>query len=211
MKNKTIFFSHKRRDTPSAPFKVNSVLSPCSFGTVNWKSVIASKASVVPFPPQRCFTQKGCWFCSKPSEEVVWRWRQAGIQGLSSMNHSVPGVPRGNLLPHCLWELQRPPHIWSGAEIVMWSHGEEEAPCFADQNLQSNQKSRGSKFNWPEEQLWKYLSTQRVWESQGSGRLSRAIPLKYRATVTWAKAWKWTADKATVTATTCWYLRLNTH
>lgn len=40
-------------------------------------------------------------------------------------------------------------------------------------------KSRGSKLNWPEEQLWKYLSIQGVWESQGSGRLSRARPLTH--------------------------------
>lgn len=101
-------------------------------------------------------------------------------------------------------EHQRLPHIWSGAEIVMWSRGEEEAPRFADQILQSSQKSRGSKPNRPEEQLWKYRSTQGLWESQGSARLSRA-------TVTWAKAWKRRADKATVSATTSWYLCLGRH
>lgn len=89
----------ERRAHTSQWFKVNSVLSPCSFRTLHWKSVIASKAPVVPFPPQRCFTQKGYWFGLKPSEEVVWRWRQAGIQGLSSTSRPVPGVPRGNFPP----------------------------------------------------------------------------------------------------------------
>lgn len=32
----------------------------------------------------------------------MWRWRQAGTEGLSSTSHPVPGVSRGNLPPHCL-------------------------------------------------------------------------------------------------------------
>lgn len=180
------------------------MLSPCSFRTVNWKSVIASKAPVVPFLPQRCSTQKGYWFDLKPSEEVVWRWRQAGIQSLSyPLWATLSWCPRWQLTTFAISESTR-------AEIVMWSHWEEEAPRFADQNLLSSQKSRGSKLNWPEEQLWKYLSIQGVWESQGSGRLSRATPDTW-ATVTWAKACKWTADKAIVTATTSWYLCLGRH
>lgn len=91
------------------------MLSPCSIRIVNWKSVIASKAPVVPFPPQGCFTQKGYWFGLKPSEEIAWRWRQAGTEGLSSMSHPVPCVPRGNLPLHCLRESTRGSHT-SGVE-----------------------------------------------------------------------------------------------
>lgn len=128
---------------------------------------------MVPFLPQRCSTQKGYWFDLKPSEEGVWRWRQAGIQSLSyPLWATLSWCPRWQLTTFAISESTR-------AEIVMWSHWEEEAPRFADQNLLSSQKSRGSKLNWPEEQLWKYLSIQGVWESQGSGRLSRATPLTH--------------------------------
>lgn len=45
--------------------------------------------------------------------------------------------------------------------------------------------------------------------SQGQGQWANIS--ETGAPVTWAKAWKWAADKATVTATTSWYLHLGRH
>ena len=166
---------------------------------------------MVPFLLQRCLTQKRLlvWlealWGNSVAVEAGWHWRPilykppCALYPQGQFTTTLP--PRDH---------QSTPHIWSGAEIVLWSHGEEEAPCFADQNLQSSQKSRGSKPSQPEEQLWKYRSTQGLWESQGSGGLV-GDSSETRATVSWVKAWKWTAAKATVTATTSWYLCLGRH
>lgn len=136
---------------------------------------------MVPFPPtskmfhtKRLLVWLEALWGSSVEVEAGWHWRPILYKPPCAwclQGQFTTSLPR---------EHQRLPYIWSGAEIIMWSHGEEEIPCFADQNLQSSQKSRGSKPNWPEEQLWKYLSTQGAWENQGSGRLSRAIPLKHR-------------------------------
>lgn len=135
---------------------------------------------MVPFPPQRCFTQKGYRFGLKPSEEIAWRWRQAGTEGLSSTSHPVPCVPRDNLPLHCLREGTRGSHTYGVKQgLLCGPTGRKRHHALLTKSYKAVKSPEDRSPIGQKNSFGNNRSTQGLWESQGSGRLSRATPPKH--------------------------------